>query len=176
MGAVMTTTGRNGFTLIELLFVVGIIGILSAVAAPALSRTKMAANESSAIATLRTINSSQQAFWATCGSGNYSPSLQNLGLPVAGAAGFVGPELSGPAPVVKSGYEVEMDTDNPAIGTSCNGGPMGTTYHATMDPQPGRGRRFFGANGGGAIFQSVATLFMDMPDTGAPPAPAMPVR
>jgi prepilin-type N-terminal cleavage/methylation domain-containing protein len=168
----MSTTGRHGFTLIELMFVVGVIGILSAVAAPALSRTKMAANESSAIATLRTINSGQQTFWATCGSGNYSPSLQNLGLPVAGAAGFVGPELSGPAPVIKSGYEVEMDTDNPVAGTSCNGGPLGTTYHATVDPQPGKGHRFFGTNSGGAIFQSFATLFADMPDAGAPPAPA----
>ena len=172
----MATTGRHGFTLIELMFVVGIIGILSAVAAPALSRTKMAANESSAIATLRTINSGQQTFWATCGSGNYSPSLQNLGLPVAGAPGFVGSELSGPAPVVKSGYEIEMDTDNPVTGTSCNGGPLGTTYHATLDPLPGKGRRYFGTNGGGAIFQSFATLFATMPDSGAAPAPATAVR
>jgi len=175
-GAVMTATGRHGFTLIELLFVVGIIGILSAVAAPALSRTKMAANESSAVATLRTINSGQQTFWATCGSGSYAPSLQNLGLPVAGAAGFVGPELSGAAPVIKSGYEVEMDTDNPMPGTSCNGGALGTTYHATADPLPGSGRRYFGTNGGGAIYQSPATLFATMPDSGPAPAPGVPVQ
>jgi prepilin-type N-terminal cleavage/methylation domain-containing protein len=171
----MTVPGRHGFTLIELLFVVAIIGILSAIAAPALSRTKMAANESSAIATLRTINSGQQTFWATCGSGSYSPSLQNLGIPVASAPGFVGPELSGPVPVVKSGYEIEMDTDNPVPGASCNGGTLGTTYHATADPQPGNGRRYFGTNGGGAIFQSSATLFTDMPDSGPPPAPAAPI-
>jgi type IV pilus assembly protein PilA len=166
---------RRGFTLIELLFVVAIIGILSAIAAPALSRGKMAANESSAIASLRVIHSGQQAFWASCGSGNYAPSLQNLGLPVGATPGYIGDDLSGPAPVVKSGYEIEMDTDNPAVGNSCNGGALGATYHASSDPLPGRGRRYFGSNSGGAIYQSTATLFADMPDVGAPPAPAGPV-
>lgn len=172
----MRVSGRRGFTLIELLFVVAIIGILSAIAAPALSRGKMAANESSAIASLRVIHSGQQTFWATCGSGNYSMSLQNLGLPVAGAPGFVSPDVSGPAPVVKSGYEVEMDSDNPTVGTSCNGGALATTYHSTADPQPGRGRRYFGSNSGGAIFESSATLFAAMPDVGGPPAPAIPIQ
>ena len=77
----MNRTRRSGgFTLIELLFVVAVIGILSAIAAPGLSRARMAANESSAIASLRVINSGQQVFWASCGGGYYAPSLQNLGL------------------------------------------------------------------------------------------------
>jgi prepilin-type N-terminal cleavage/methylation domain-containing protein len=172
----MDVTGRRGFTLIELLFVVGIIGVLSAVAAPALSRTKMAANEASSIASLRVIHSGQQAFWASCGSGNYAPSLQNLGLSIGTTPGYVSQDLAGPSPVVKSGYEIEMDTDNPAMGTSCNGGALAATYHATTDPLPGRGRRYFGSNAGGAIFQSSATLFADMPDVGAPPAPAVPIQ
>lgn len=167
---------NRGFTLVEILFVVGIIGILSAIAAPALSRTKMAANESSAIASLRTIHSAQQAFWASCGSGNYSPSLQNLGLPVAGSPGYISNDISGAAPIVKSGYEFDMDTVNPSVGNSCNGGSLVVTYHATADPLPGRGRRYFGSNGGGAIYQSSATLFALMPDTGAAPAPAMPLQ
>jgi type IV pilus assembly protein PilA len=171
----MTTGCRRGFTLIELLFVVALIGILSAIAAPALTRTKMAANESSAISSMRTIHSGQQAFWGSCGNGNYAPTLQNLGQPIGGAPGYVSEDIAGPAPVVKSGYELELDTENPAVGTSCNGGGLVITYHTTADPLPGRGRRYFGTNSAGAIFQSVATLFGAMPDTGSPLAPATPV-
>jgi len=167
----------RGFTLVELLFVVGLIGVLTAIAAPALTKTRLAANESSGIASLRAIHSAQQAFWASCGSGYFAPSLQNLGLPIGGQPGYVDVDLAGPAPVVKSGYEFEMDSDNPDTTgrISCNGDALVITYHATADPLPGRGRRYFGTNGGGAIFQSVATLFVDMPDSGAPPAPAVPI-
>jgi prepilin-type N-terminal cleavage/methylation domain-containing protein len=173
----MKLSGNRGFTLIELLFVVAIIGILSAIATPALSKTRLAANESSAIASLRAIHSGQQAFWAGCGSGFYAPSLQNLGVRVGGMQGFVTPDLAIAAPVVKSGYEFEMDSDNPDISgrVSCNGGSVVIPFHATADPLPSRGRRYLGTNGSGTIYQSTATLFADMPDNGAPPAPATPI-
>ncbi len=176
-GAVMKVLSRRGFTLVELMFVVGVIGILSAIAAPALTKTRLAANESSAIASLRVIHSGQQAFWASCGSGMFAPSLQNLGLPFGGLPGYISPDISGPAPVVKSGYEFEMDSDNPDPSgrLSCNGDTLAVTYHATADPLPGRGRRYLGTNAGGTIFMSAATLFTDMPDSGSPPAPAMPI-
>jgi type IV pilus assembly protein PilA len=175
----MKVQSTRGFSLIELLFVVGVIGVLSAIAAPALTRTKMAANESSAIASMRVIHSGQQAFWASCGNGNYALSLQDLGLmPPGSLAGFISTDISGPAPVVKSGYEFDMASDNlsPTAGNGCHGRPLGATYHVSADPLPSRGRRYFGSNGGGAIFQSVATLFMDMPDVGTPPAPALPIQ
>ena len=173
----MKLSSNRGFTLIELLFVVAVIGILTAIATPALSKTRLAANEASAIASLRTIHSGQQAFWAGCGSGFYAPSLQNLGVRIGGLPGFVGPDLSSAAPVVKSGYEFEMDSDNPDITgrVSCNGGSVATTFHATADPLPSRGRRYLGTNGSGTIYQSTATLFVDMPDSGSPPAPATPI-
>ncbi len=165
----------KGFTLVELLFACGVISVLAAIAMPGLNRAKQASAEASAIASLRVIHSAEQMFWASCGSGNYSPSLQNLGQAVAGAPGYLSADISGPAPVVKTGYEFDLDTRNPTVGISCNGGSMIASYHATADPQPGRGHRYFGSNTAGAIFQSTNTLFGVMPDVGSAPSPAVPI-
>lgn len=167
---------RSGFALIELMFVVGIIGIIAAMALPGLTRARSAANESSAIASLRSINSSQQAFWSSCGGGMYSPSLQNLGMPILGAPGYLSTDLSGPMPVVKSGYEFDMASAAPSPLLSCNGGTVAASYHTTADFLPGRGRRYFGSNSSSTLFESTTSLFGIMPDNGAPAAPATSLR
>jgi type IV pilus assembly protein PilA len=68
---------QKGFSLIELLIVVAIILVIAAIAIPNLLRSRMAASEASAVASLRTVNTSEIVYQSSYG-GSYAPALTNL--------------------------------------------------------------------------------------------------
>jgi type IV pilus assembly protein PilA len=76
---------QKGFSLIELLIVVAIILIIAAIAIPNLLRARMAANESSAVASLRTVNTAEVTYNSTYPTVGFATGLSNLGGPVAAA-------------------------------------------------------------------------------------------
>jgi type IV pilus assembly protein PilA len=75
---------QKGFSLIELLIVVAIILIIAAIAIPNLMRARMSANESSAVGSVRTINTAEISYNAAYPAQGFTITLANLGGPAAG--------------------------------------------------------------------------------------------
>jgi type IV pilus assembly protein PilA len=131
---------ETGFSLIELLVVVAIILIIAAIAIPNLLRAKVAANEASAVGSLRTINTSAVAYNITYGG--YPGTLLRLGGPASGAATFSSAELidSVLASGIKSGYTFAYTTG----ATDANGDILQYSVTATpVDVGLTGQRRFF---------------------------------
>ena len=74
---------KKGFSLIELLIVVAIILIIAAIAIPNLLRARMAANESSAAASIRTVDTGEVTYNSTYPTVGFAAALVNLGGPWA---------------------------------------------------------------------------------------------
>jgi len=123
-------TKQKGFSLIELLIVVAIILIIAAIAIPNLLRAKMAANESSAVESLRSMMSADATYNSTWGQNQfYAISMATLGGAVinpttCAATNLIDPVLGGAttAAKAKSGYFFTYNgTGTAEVGGSCPG-------------------------------------------------------
>ena len=70
---------RHGFTLIEIMIVIAIISTLAALAIMSMLRSRLNANETAAIASLRTISTGAQNYYAQTVPHVYPPTLADLG-------------------------------------------------------------------------------------------------
>jgi type II secretory pathway pseudopilin PulG len=130
---------QAGFSILELLIVVGIIIIVAAIVIPNLVRARAAANEASAVGSLRAIDAAQIGYLQVYPDlGTYACQLSYLGPPLGS-----GPVNSTAADLIdmnlasgnKSGYDFTMDCTPPAgngsTGYEVKAAPIGVSITGT---------------------------------------------
>jgi type IV pilus assembly protein PilA len=120
---------QMGFTLIELLIVLSIILIIASIAIPSLVHVKSSANETSAVASIKAIQTAQMSYQTTYAAQGFASSLAALGgsdpcTPSPATACLLDEVLSSG---VKAGYNFVVAGGNPANGAN-------TTYVAGAAP------------------------------------------
>lgn len=139
------STGRashnflTGFTLIEMMIVIAIIALLAVMAIPSFLASRITANETSAIASLKVIYSGCQSYYMTQNPSSYPTGLEALTTPLADPP-YIDEQLG--VAKEKSGYAFTYQL-----------GQGGETFELYAEPKTqGRsGNRYFFCNETGVI-------------------------
>lgn len=124
---------QKGFSLIELLIVVAIILIIAAIAIPNLLKSRMAANESSAVGSLRTMNTALVTYASTYSATGFPASLAAMASGnTCSTAGLLDSTMAADT-FIKSGYSFAYTLAT--SGGVCGASPPGGDYTITADPQ-----------------------------------------
>jgi type IV pilus assembly protein PilA len=144
---------QKGFSLIELLIVVAIILIIAAIAIPNLLRARISANESSAVASLRTLNTAQISYNSSYPTIGFAATLAalsgtNCAPPGSSAACIIDTQL---ASGTKSGYSFQL--------TGTSGTPVATYQFIASPLTPNQtGVRYFCSFADAVVRYSSAAL------------------
>jgi type IV pilus assembly protein PilA len=146
---------QKGFSLIELLIVVAIILVIAAIALPNLLKSRMAAQEASAVNSIRTYTSANVTYAALCPGVGFPATLADLGPgggACAGGANLVDPILGSAAPT-KAGY---------LFTYTATSGDGSTNTNYVMNGNPVAvgvtGQRYFFCNETGVIRYNLAVI------------------